>query len=503
MDQSAELHEQLIAARPARRRSVRRGDGLPRPLLHGHERARGDARHRAADGAAGPSVLPPRLPADAPRDRRRRRATARSPRDAVRRSLGRSSSNGCSRSGRWKRSAARGTDGSAVRRSRLVVASGFSSGSIFDPVARVLVEEGQRLERPHPIEEQHAVEMIGLVLDDARRKIVRAQLDALAVPVERAHLDLARPRHAAADVGDAQAAFPVLDDVGADDGDLGVDDRERRRFRLVVLVAIVERGDEQPEPLVHLRRGQTDAVILDHRVDHVVDQLLHDRAADLGLLERPRLRAQHRDGPSARLSGSTYRRNYTGSASEGAATAQILHPHDDSHAYRFCPRCGGALERRLLKPTEPERLVCTRCGFVFYLDPKIAVGTIIRTRERPARAGPARDRAGLRQVGVPRRLRRPRRAADGGRHPRGARGMRPRRPARRPGQHLLLRRPRAGHRRLRGDRDWRHAVRRRRVPRKRRVRRRDASRGTSSRSAARTRDCATTLPARASDSPWG
>jgi ADP-ribose pyrophosphatase YjhB (NUDIX family) len=58
-----------------------------------------------------------------------------------------------------------------------------------------------------------------------------------------------------------------------------------------------------------------------------------------------------------------------------------LHPHDDSLAYRFCPRCGGALERRLLKTAEPERLVCSRCGFVFYIDPKIAVGTIIRTAE--------------------------------------------------------------------------------------------------------------------------
>ncbi len=55
--------------------------------------------------------------------------------------------------------------------------------------------------------------------------------------------------------------------------------------------------------------------------------------------------------------------------------------HDESQAFRFCPRCGAALERRLLKATEPERLVCTdaRCGFVFYLDPKIAVGTIIAT----------------------------------------------------------------------------------------------------------------------------
>jgi ADP-ribose pyrophosphatase YjhB (NUDIX family) len=54
--------------------------------------------------------------------------------------------------------------------------------------------------------------------------------------------------------------------------------------------------------------------------------------------------------------------------------------HDEPHAFRFCPRCGAPLDLRLLKPGEPERLVCTgaSCGFVFYLDPKIAVGTIIR-----------------------------------------------------------------------------------------------------------------------------
>src|SRR5688572_3910119 len=44
--------------------------------------------------------------------------------------------------------------------------------------------------------------------------------------------------------------------------------------------------------------------------------------------------------------------------------------------YRFCPRCGGALEARLLKDSEPARLVCTGCEFVFYLDPKVAACTI-------------------------------------------------------------------------------------------------------------------------------
>jgi 8-oxo-dGTP diphosphatase len=57
-----------------------------------------------------------------------------------------------------------------------------------------------------------------------------------------------------------------------------------------------------------------------------------------------------------------------------------VHSHDLTPPYRFCPVCGGALDARVLKVTEPKRLVCTNtaCGFVFYLDPKIAVGTVIR-----------------------------------------------------------------------------------------------------------------------------
>mgnify|MGYP000075104166 CR=1 FL=1 len=45
--------------------------------------------------------------------------------------------------------------------------------------------------------------------------------------------------------------------------------------------------------------------------------------------------------------------------------------------YRFCPKCGSPLGRRRLKAIEPERLVCTGCLFVMYLNPKVAAGAVV------------------------------------------------------------------------------------------------------------------------------
>jgi 8-oxo-dGTP diphosphatase len=47
--------------------------------------------------------------------------------------------------------------------------------------------------------------------------------------------------------------------------------------------------------------------------------------------------------------------------------------------YRFCPRCAGCLEGRVIKKGDPERLVCGECGFVFYLGPKLVAGAIIES----------------------------------------------------------------------------------------------------------------------------
>ena len=50
--------------------------------------------------------------------------------------------------------------------------------------------------------------------------------------------------------------------------------------------------------------------------------------------------------------------------------------HAASETFRFCPKCAAALEPRMMKDAEPPRLVCVSCGFVFYLDPKVAACTI-------------------------------------------------------------------------------------------------------------------------------
>src|ERR1051325_8451904 len=89
------------------------------------------------------------------------------------------------------------------------------SSLVFRVVTRVLVEEGERFERLHPIEKQHAVEVIRLVQRHTGRKSPEREVDLAALAVEASQANLPRARHAAADVGNAETALPVFDDVGS------------------------------------------------------------------------------------------------------------------------------------------------------------------------------------------------------------------------------------------------------------------------------------------------
>lgn len=53
-----------------------------------------------------------------------------------------------------------------------------------------------------------------------------------------------------------------------------------------------------------------------------------------------------------------------------------LHPVLSPATIRFCPLCAAPLGRAPVPPDQREQAVCSACGFVFYLNPKVVAGTI-------------------------------------------------------------------------------------------------------------------------------
>jgi 8-oxo-dGTP diphosphatase len=45
--------------------------------------------------------------------------------------------------------------------------------------------------------------------------------------------------------------------------------------------------------------------------------------------------------------------------------------------FKHCPVCGGFLNSSVVKEGEGPRLVCTRCDYIFYLDPKVVACTLV------------------------------------------------------------------------------------------------------------------------------
>lgn len=51
-----------------------------------------------------------------------------------------------------------------------------------------------------------------------------------------------------------------------------------------------------------------------------------------------------------------------------------MHQHPDQEVYRFCPACSAPLEERFVEGAD--RLVCSDCSRIHYLDPKVAAACI-------------------------------------------------------------------------------------------------------------------------------
>jgi 8-oxo-dGTP diphosphatase len=66
---------------------------------------------------------------------------------------------------------------------------------------------------------------------------------------------------------------------------------------------------------------------------------------------------------------------------QGQGHYHLQHPIDSNWA-KFCPRCGGKLENRYVEIEQHLRKVCSGCGFIFYLNPKVVAAAVPRQEDR-------------------------------------------------------------------------------------------------------------------------
>jgi ADP-ribose pyrophosphatase YjhB (NUDIX family) len=59
---------------------------------------------------------------------------------------------------------------------------------------------------------------------------------------------------------------------------------------------------------------------------------------------------------------------------------RMKHDHSSMHeqpVFQFCPVCGSRLKSLKLKEHEPQRLVCSQCDYIFYLNPKLVASSVV------------------------------------------------------------------------------------------------------------------------------
>ena len=154
-------------------------------------------------------------------------------------------------------------------------------------VAAALAQGPQRalaLRARRPVEDQDAVEVVDLVLEDPRLEAGGLDHDRLAVDVEAADAGVQRPLDVHRDPRQAEAALLGDDDLVGEPLDLGVDERGR-----LAVGAGLE--DEQAAQDAELGGGEADAHAVAHDRDHPLD-LGAQLGAELGHLRG--LALQHR-----------------------------------------------------------------------------------------------------------------------------------------------------------------------------------------------------------------
>src|SRR5882724_651704 len=147
--------------------------------------------------------------------------------------------------------------------------------------------------RSGTVDVERPVQVIDLVLQDARVPAGRADRDGLAAVIERLDGHGARARHERLEPLDAEAALVVLDDLVAQREARRRDDVEGDGFALLRLALADVLDDGELQGHADLRRRQPHARRVAHRLAHELDELLELGRREVGRREGPRRRAQH------------------------------------------------------------------------------------------------------------------------------------------------------------------------------------------------------------------
>ena len=223
--------------------------------------------------------------------------------------------------------------------------------------------------------------MVRFVLNDARRETVGRHRDLFSVTIEGLDVNLGCSRHLSPDIWNTKTSFPIFLGRIPHLGDFWIDNHDGWHYSLVV----VDAGHKQPNTFMHLRPGQSDPLAIVHGVKHVIDEPLNSRGQDLVDFKRTRALAQHgmphardlQDGHESGLYVSVTKSRGEDNGRVPSPNFTPMQPHEHDGAYRYCPACAQRLESKQLKIGDRKRLVCVGCGNILYLDPKVAVGTII------------------------------------------------------------------------------------------------------------------------------
>src|SRR5438067_833478 len=117
---------------------------------------------------------------------------------------------------------------------------------------------GERCEVAHPVKVNLAHQVVEFMLDDASEESFGRNLNLPALTIQGIDSQFAPSGNKAAEIGNTQTAFPILDEFLIEDGDIRI--HEYRHWNVAARPVAFENG--QRERFMNLRSSESNPVVL-------------------------------------------------------------------------------------------------------------------------------------------------------------------------------------------------------------------------------------------------